>query len=100
MLRPMSGFGQPVTATARTHPSWRSVDIGGASPPEIGKDGPSGLRQATRIAAPMLRPALAQLTPLGRSLYDIDPNACLEAAIADINARHRDAALVLVTGEV
>jgi Icc protein len=40
------------------------------------------------------------LTPLGRSLYGIDPNARLEAAIADINAHHRDAALVLVTGDL
>jgi 3',5'-cyclic-AMP phosphodiesterase len=40
------------------------------------------------------------LPPAGETLYGLDPNARLEAAVADINARHRDAALVLVTGDL
>src|SRR5579871_1327506 len=40
------------------------------------------------------------LIPPGRSLYGLDPNARLEAAIADINAHHHDAAVVLVTGDL
>jgi 3',5'-cyclic AMP phosphodiesterase CpdA len=36
----------------------------------------------------------------GRPLYGLDPNARLAAAIADINAHHRDAALVLITGDL
>jgi 3',5'-cyclic AMP phosphodiesterase CpdA len=40
------------------------------------------------------------LAPPGRRLYGLDPNARLEAAIADINAHHRDAALVLITGDL
>ena len=40
------------------------------------------------------------LTPPGERLYGLDPNARLKAAIADINAHHRDAALVLITGDL
>ena len=40
------------------------------------------------------------LPPPGETLYGLDPNSRFEAAIADINAHHRDAALVLVTGDL
>lgn len=36
----------------------------------------------------------------GRLLYGLDPQARLAAAIADINAHHRDAALVVITGDL
>jgi 3',5'-cyclic-AMP phosphodiesterase len=36
----------------------------------------------------------------GRSLYGLDPNARLRAAIADINTNHADAAFVLITGDL
>ncbi len=40
------------------------------------------------------------LPPPGETLYGLDTNARLQAAIDDINAHHRDAALVLVTGDL
>jgi 3',5'-cyclic AMP phosphodiesterase CpdA len=40
------------------------------------------------------------LTPPGERLFGLDPCARFEAAIADINDFHRDAALVLVTGDL
>jgi 3',5'-cyclic-AMP phosphodiesterase len=40
------------------------------------------------------------LTPPGETIFGLDPNARLQAAIADINAYHRDAALVLLTGDL
>jgi len=40
------------------------------------------------------------LVPPPRSLYGLDPQARLRAAIADINAHHGDAAFVLVTGDL
>jgi 3',5'-cyclic-AMP phosphodiesterase len=40
------------------------------------------------------------LPPPGETLYGLDPNARLEAAIADINAHHRDAELILMTGDL
>jgi 3',5'-cyclic-AMP phosphodiesterase len=40
------------------------------------------------------------LTPPGETIFGLDPNARLQAAIADINASHRDAALVLLTGDL
>lgn len=36
----------------------------------------------------------------GLTLYGLDPRARLDAAIADINAHHRDAALAVVTGDL
>lgn len=40
------------------------------------------------------------LVPPGRTLYGLDPNARLRAAVADINAHHDDAAFVLITGDL
>ena len=40
------------------------------------------------------------LTPPGERLFGLDPNARLSAAIADINAFHRDAALVFIAGDL
>lgn len=40
------------------------------------------------------------LVPPGQMLYGLDPNARLQAAIADINARHADADFVLITGDL
>ena len=40
------------------------------------------------------------LVPPGRKLYGLDPNERLRAAIADINAHHRDAEFVLITGDL
>jgi Icc protein len=36
----------------------------------------------------------------GQKLYGLDPNGRLDAAVADINTYHRDAACVLVTGDL
>lgn len=40
------------------------------------------------------------LVPDGRSLYGLDPRARLEAAVADINRAHADAAAVVITGDL
>ncbi len=40
------------------------------------------------------------LVPPGRTLYGLDPNVRLRAAIADINAHHADAEFVLITGDL
>jgi len=40
------------------------------------------------------------VVPLGRRLYGLDPNERLRQAIADINAQHRDAEFVLITGDL
>jgi 3',5'-cyclic AMP phosphodiesterase CpdA len=40
------------------------------------------------------------LTPPGERIFGLDPYVRLEAAIADINAFHRDAALVILTGDL
>jgi len=40
------------------------------------------------------------LVPRGCRLYGLDPNERLRAAIADINAHHRDAEFVLITGDL
>ncbi len=36
----------------------------------------------------------------GLKLYGLDPHARLAAAVADVNALHRDAELAIVTGDV
>ncbi|PIW30561.1 MAG: phosphodiesterase [Rhodospirillales bacterium CG15_BIG_FIL_POST_REV_8_21_14_020_66_15] len=38
--------------------------------------------------------------PPGKTLYGRDPRVALDAAVADINAHHRDAALAVVTGDL
>ena len=40
------------------------------------------------------------LVPAPRRLFALDPRARLTAAVADINRRHADAAMVAVTGDL
>ena len=40
------------------------------------------------------------IVPPGRGLWGFDPRARLEACIADVNARHGDADLCILTGDL